>query len=290
MAPFLVPVGDAQLCVDTVGREGDPAVLLIGGATSSMDWWEPELCERIAGAGRFVIRFDHRDTGQSTASPVGEPSYTGVDLSTDPLRVLDSLGIGAAHLVGVSMGGGIAQDIAVQQPDRVLSLTLIATSAAFERADPAPLPPPEPRVAATFEPTQEDDLDWDNPVAVVDRMVEEHRPFAGSLGLDEESVRAISRLVVERTTDVQASVTNHWLVVGGDAGDPHTMAEILAPTLVLHGADDPLFPLAHGQALASEIRGARLVTLEGMGHEVPPRALWDVVVPEIVEHTRQDAS
>ena len=177
MPVSMVKVGDAELCVDTYGEPGDPAVLLMGGATSSMDWWEPGFCERIASAGRFVIRFDNRDTGQSTTCPVGEPSYTGADLSNDPLRILDALGIERAHLVGVSMGGGIAQGIAVEHPERVLSLTLIATSAAYERSDPTPLPPPEPRVAATFE--QDDDLDWDDPDAVVDQMVEVHRVYAG---------------------------------------------------------------------------------------------------------------
>jgi len=283
MPVSMVPVGDAELCVDTFGASSDPAVLLMGGATSSMDWWEPEFCERIASARRFVIRFDNRDTGQSTTSPVGEPSYTGDDLSADPLRILDALHVERAHLVGVSMGGGIAQDIAARHPDRVLSLTLIATSAAFDRSDPSPLPPPEPRIAATFE--QDDDVDWDDTEAVVDQMVEVHRLYAGSLGLDEERVRAISRAVVERSHDVRASVTNHWLVVGGGDDQPHTMADIVAPTLVLHGTDDPFFPLAHGRALAAEIAGARLLPLEGMGHEVPPQALWDVVVPAIVEHT-----
>ena len=116
-------------------------------------------------------------------------------------------------------------------------------------------------------------------------MVEVHRMYAGSLGLDEERVRAISRVVVERSHDVEASVTNHWVVGGGGEDEPHTMADVRRPTLVLHGTDDPFFPLAHGEALAAEIDGARLVPLEGMGHEVPPRALWDVVVPLIVEHT-----
>jgi pimeloyl-ACP methyl ester carboxylesterase len=231
-----------------------------------------------------VIRYDHRDTGQSTASPLGQPSYTGADLSADPLRVLDALEVDRAHLVGVSMGGGIAQDIAVEHPARVLSLTLIATSAAFDRVDDSPLPPPEPRLAELEQ--GEDDLDWTDQDAVVDRMVEVHRTYAGSLGIDEDRVRSISRQVVERTHDVAASVTNHWLVVGGgDDGPAHTMAEIDAPTLVMHGTDDPLFPLAHGEALAREIRGARLVRLQGMGHEPPPRALWDMVVPAIVEHT-----
>jgi pimeloyl-ACP methyl ester carboxylesterase len=283
MTGSMVSVGDAELCVETFGHEGDPAVLLMGGATSSMDWFEPEFCERIAAAGRYVIRFDHRDTGQSSGSPLGEPSYTGADLSADPVRLLDALGVQSAHLVGVSMGGGIAQDIAVEHPDRVLSLTLIATTAAFDRADPAPLPPPDPRLA---DEAPADDLDWGDQEAVVDQMVEVHRLYAGSLGEDDGLVREISRRVVERTLDVRASVTNHWLVVGGGGDGPHhTMAEIDVPTLVMHGSDDPLFPAAHGRALAAEIRGAALVPLEGMGHEVPPRSLWDVVVPAIIEHT-----
>jgi len=287
MAISHVSVGDAELCVDTFGDASDPAVLLMGGATSSMDWWEPELCERLAAPGRFVIRFDNRDTGQSTSSPVGEPSYTGADLSADPLRLLDALGIASAHLVGVSMGGGIAQDIAVQHPDRVRSLTLIATTAAFDRVGTLPLPPPEARLAATFEQDDSDDVDWEDPEACVAKMVDVQRLYAGARWFDEEHVRAVARLVVGRTRDLRASVTNHWIVVGGGDEVPHSMTEIDTPTLVLHGTEDPLFPFPHGQALAAEISGAVLLPLEGMGHEVPPRGLWDVVVPAIVEHTAQ---
>ena len=284
MALSMVSVGDAELCVDTIGNDSDAAVLLIGGATSSMDWWELELCERIVAAGRFVIRFDARDTGQSTQSPVGAPAYTGEDLTTDPLRILDALEVPAAHLVGVSMGGGIAQDLAVRFPGRVLSLTLIATTAAFDRASSSSLPPPDARLADVGE---DDDVvdDWADLEAVVERMVDVQRVYGGSGGFDEDRVRAIARQVVARTPDVKASVTNHWLVVGGGDSEPHTMAEVDTPTLVLHGTDDPLFPIAHGRSLASEIAGARLIELEGMGHEVPPRALWDVVVPAIVEQT-----
>ena len=284
MATTHVPVGDAELCVDTYGDEHDPAVLLMGGATSSMDWWEPDFCERLSAAGRFVIRFDNRDTGQSTSSPVGEPSYTGADLSADPLRVLDALDVGSAHLVGVSMGAGIAQDIAVQHPDRVRSLTLIATTAAFDRASEEPLPPPEARVAATFE-QDDSDVDWDDDEACIEEMVRVQRLFAGERWFDEEHVRAVARIVVGRTRDLQASVTNHWIVIGGGDDEPHSMSEIDTPTLVLHGTEDPLFPFPHGEALASEIRGATLLPLDGMGHEVPPPGLWDVVVPAIVEHT-----
>lgn len=285
MATSMIEVGGAHLCVDTFGRPGDPTILLIGGATASMDWWEPDFCRLLADAGRFVVRYDHRDTGQSTGSPLGSPAYTGEDLSTDPLRVLDGLGVASAHLVGVSMGGGIAQDLAVRAPARLLSLTLVATTAALQRSGTSPLPAPEPRLAATFDVTDADP-DWTDQRAVVDRMVEVNRIYAGSVGFEEPRVRQISRIVVGRTPDVAASVSNHWLVVGGgEDEEPPAMAAIGQPTLVLHGSEDPLFPLPHGEALAAEIPGARLLVLEGMGHEVPPRAFWDVVVPAVVAHT-----
>jgi pimeloyl-ACP methyl ester carboxylesterase len=284
MTVSMVPAGKAELCVETFGKPEDPAILLIGGATSSMDYWQPDFCHLLADAGRFVVRYDHRDTGQSSSSPAGSPDYTGDDLTDGPVHVLDALGISAAHLVGVSMGGGIAQDVAATQPERVLSLTLIATTAAFERADPAPLPPPEPRVADTFS-QGAPDVDWSDEDAVVEANLDALRPFAGSLGVDEEEMREVSRVVVRRTRDMAASVTNHWLVVSTGDEPARTMADLDVPTLVLHGTDDPLFPFPHGEALAAEIRGARLVALPGMGHEVPPRPLWDLVVPAILEHT-----
>ncbi len=283
MTISMIPAGKAELCVETFGRPENPAILLIGGATSSMDYWQPEFCRLLADAGRYVVRYDHRDTGQSTSSPAGQPDYTGDDLADDVLHVLDGLGILAAHLVGVSMGAGIAQHLAVTQPQRVLSLTLIATTAAFERADPTPLPPPEPRVADTFD-QETPDVDWSDEEAVVQGNVDALRPYAGSLW-DEDEVRAVSRIVVRRTRDMAASVTNHWLVIGTGEESPHTMADIDVPTLVLHGTEDPLFPFPHGEALAAEIRGAKLVPMPGMGHEFPPRPLWDVVVPAIVELT-----
>ena len=273
-----------RLCVDAVGSPQDPTVLLTGGATSSMDWWEPGFCERLASAGRHVVRFDTRDTGESTQWPAGEPGYTGDDLALDPLRVLDALGVDAAHLVGVSMGGGIAQDLAVRFPERVRSLTLIATSCAFDRVGSAPLPPPEPRIRAAFE-DPEPDLDWTDEDAVVEEMVRVQRLYAGADLFDEDRVRSIARTVVRRTPDVRAAVTNHWLVVGGGEGSTTTMADVRAPTLVVHGSDDPLFPLPHGEALAAEIAGARLLVVPGMGHEVPPESTWDVVVPAVVELT-----
>jgi pimeloyl-ACP methyl ester carboxylesterase len=279
-----VNAGDAELCVETFGDPNDPAIVLIAGAASSMDWWEPEFCTRLAGGGRLVVRYDHRDTGGSTACPPGKPAYSSDDLGTDPLRILDALGIARAHLVGVSMGGGIAQWLAAHHPGRVRTLTLIATSAAGEREPATPLPPPEPRIRRLFE-DPPPPPDWRDRTAVVDRAVEDLRVYAGAL-FDEGRVRRIAETVADRTRDIEASTTNHWLVVGGESA-PFRMAELAVPTLVLHGSDDPMFPLEHGRALAAAVPGARLVELPGMGHEAPPPVTWDVVVPEILRLTGQ---
>src|SRR4051812_15302333 len=183
MTQQLVAVPGAELCVEAFGTSADPAVLLLAGMAMSMDWWETAFCERLAGAGRYVIRYDHRDTGRSTCWPPGEPDYSADDLSTDPLRVLDALDIERAHLVGMSMGGGITQALAARHPERIRTMTLIATSPAGALADERPLPPPEPRLAATFtDPTPEPD--WHDRAAVVEHLVDEQRPYAGAFGLD----------------------------------------------------------------------------------------------------------
>jgi pimeloyl-ACP methyl ester carboxylesterase len=284
VAEQIVTSDGVQLCLETFGDPGDAALLLISGMSASMDWWDVGLCERLASEGRYVIRYDHRDTGRSEASPVGEPSYTAADLSTDPLRILDALGIARAHVAGISMGGGIAQDLAALHPDRILTVTLISTSPAGARADPSDLPSAEPRIAATFGAPAPDPA-WDDRDAVVEHLVENERRCAGSLGFDEERVRRLAKIVVGRSRDIEASLKNHWAVVVDAEAIEFRLAEIQVPTLVLHGTADPLFPIAHGEALAAEIPGASLIALEGMGHEVPPPRLWDVVVPAIVRHT-----
>src|SRR5262245_12424473 len=215
MAERIVTVPGAELCLETFGDPGDPPVLLLSGAASSMDWWEPGFCERLAARGRYVARYDHRDTGRSSASPPGRPTYTFNDLADDPLRILDALGLHSAHLVGISMGGGIAQQLAAVHPDRVRTLTLLATTNAGERADHSELPSMSPEVRATFT-DPPPDPDWSDPEAVLDRLVEDLRPYAGSLGYDEEHVRGIGRTVVARTRDMASSSRNHWLLDGED--------------------------------------------------------------------------
>jgi pimeloyl-ACP methyl ester carboxylesterase len=248
-----------------------------------MDWWDDEFCERLAAGPRFVVRYDLRDTGQSVSYEPGAPQYTGSDLVADAVGLLDALEIRRAHVVGISMGGGIAQHVALDYPQRVASLTLMSTSPggpdlpsmSDELASSFANPPPPP--------------DWSDRAAVIDYLVEDLRPYEGSFPFDEAGVRALVARIVDRTANIEATMTNHWILDSGE-GQPvrPRLGEVRAPTLVLHGTEDPLFPIAHGEALAAEIPGARLLPLEGMGHQVPPRPLWDEVVAAILEHTTED--
>ncbi|GIH10173.1 hypothetical protein Rhe02_82400 [Rhizocola hellebori] len=279
MPEQMVAVNGAELCVESFGEPRSPAILLIGGAACSMDLWSPRLCELLAAQGRQVIRYDHRDTGRSTSYPPGAPGYTGPDLAADAAGLIDALSGGRAHLVGLSMGGGIAQYLAVHQPEKVATLTLMSTS-------PGPagdLPPPAKRIREAFEnPLPEPD--WADPAAVADYLVESERPYAGPKSFDEAQARAVAQLVVARTVNVESSAKNHWLLEGGEEVRPR-LAEVSAPTLVIHGTEDPFFPPGHGEALAREITGARLLLLDGVGHQAPPPSTWDTVVTAIARHT-----
>jgi pimeloyl-ACP methyl ester carboxylesterase len=278
--PTMVLANGVDLCVQTFGDPESPAILLIGGAATSMDWWEEEFCERLASGPRFVIRYDLRDTGQSVSYEPGAPQYGGPDLVTDAVGLLDALRLARAHVVGMSMGGGIAQRLALDHADRVASLTLIATSPGG-----ADLPPMSDELRAWFE-EPPPEPDWSDRQAVVDYIVEDLREHAGTLPFDEEEMRALAGRIVDRTVNIASSMKNHYLLEGGEPVRLR-LDELTAPTLVLHGTDDPLFPFGHAEALAAEIPGARLLALEGMGHELPPRPIWDQVVAAILDHTAE---
>src|SRR5687767_14332895 len=153
-----VELNGAELCVDTIGDPSHPPVLLIMGGAGSMDRWEEPFCERLAAAGRFVIRYDHRDTGRSTCYPPGEPGYSGDDLAADALAILDRLGVERAHLAGISMGGGIVQRIAIEHPERVSGVTLMSTSPAGTGGPE--LPPASEAMQAVFGGEQPAEPDW----------------------------------------------------------------------------------------------------------------------------------
>jgi len=284
MTEAMVQVNGVDLCVGTFGDPGAAAILLISGAAASMDWWDAELCGRLAAGGRFVIRYDHRDTGRSVSYPPGAPGYTGLDLIGDALGLIDTLAGGRAHLVGISMGGAIAQHLTIEHPDRVATLTLISTSPSGPGGPENDLPPMADRLAAVFaDPAP--DPDWSDRDAVVEYLVDTDRPFEGPDSFDEAYVRNLARRIVDRTINLESSSKNHWLVEDGGEDTRPRLGEVTAPTLVIHGTEDPLFPPGHGAALAREIAGATLLLLHGVGHQVPPPATWDLVVPAILRHT-----
>ncbi|MDD7967617.1 alpha/beta fold hydrolase [Actinomycetospora lemnae] len=277
---MLVDVDEGvQLCVETLGDPDAPVLLLIGGGGWSMDWWDDDLCARLVDRGLRVVRYDPRDTGASTTWPAGSPGYTGQDMTSDALAVLDALGVERAHVTGLSMGGGIAQELALAHRDRVAALTLIATTA----VDPSvgDLPGPTPAIQAVFA-DEGPGPDWSDPAAAVTALVEAERPFAGPDAFDETRVRAIAERVVARSRDV-AAAGNHFLLEGGSTGPTDLAALAGLPTLVVHGDADPLFPVEHGRALAAAIPGARLLEIPGMGHQVPPEPAWGRFVGALLD-------
>ncbi len=280
-AERLVRANGVDLCIETFGNAADATVLLMAGATSSMDWWEEGLCERIASGGRFVVRYDQRDTGRSATYEAGAPEYTEADLLHDALGILDALGFGSAHVVGMSMGGGMAQWLAIAYPERVSTLTLVSTSPGSGAA----LPPMSDELRATFA-NPPPDPDWTDREAVVDSIVEGWRPYHGTRPFDGVRLREIAERVVDRSTNIESSMKNHWLIESGERTPGRAeLRRITAPTLVVHGTSDPLFTLPHGEALAREIPDARLLPLEGMGHGYPPEWTWPVFVPALLDHT-----
>ncbi|WP_419999754.1 alpha/beta fold hydrolase [Streptomyces boninensis] len=280
----LLHVNGIDICAEAFGDPADPALLLIGGAEASMDWWDDELCERLAAGGRRVIRYDTRDTGRSTTFPPGAPPYKGEALLTDAVGVLDALGIAAAHIVGISAGGGIAQHLAAHHPDRVITLTLMSTTPDGPGGPGgAELPPPTEAVQRMFAEGGDEGPDWSDRESVIAHFMKGERAFSGAIPVDEDRIRRIVTRAFDRSPSM-ASAQNHWQLEGGESlGDG--LAKITVPTLVLHGTEDPLFPYPHGEALARAIPGARLVPLPGMGHQMPPPEVWDVVTTEILRNT-----
>jgi pimeloyl-ACP methyl ester carboxylesterase len=186
-----------------------------------------------------------------------------------------------AHVVGQSAGGALAQVLALDHPERVASLTLVATSPAGPDPD---LPPMTDEAGAAFAAIAEPD--WSDRAAVIEYLTEQWRASVSrSQPFDEEGTRALCARVVDRTTNMESSLKNPYAAEGSDRWRER-LGGLDVPTLVVHGTEDPLFPLGHGVALAREIPGAELLTLEGGGHELARRD-WDVVVPAILRISRE---
>lgn len=262
---MFVTTPGARIAVQLDGPEQGAPLLLVMGATTSMLGWPQALVAGLMADGFRVIRFDHRDTGLSTCNG---PDYAVEDMAADTLAVMDALGLERVHLAGMSLGGLIGQMLAVDAPHRLASLTLIA-------AEPLGWDgPPLPGIAPAFMdhfagfPT----LDWFDRAAVADFLLGIARLCAGT-GAPFDAVaesRTIAR-VLDRSPDPAAAFRHGALTLARDWTG--ATRRIALPVQVVHGADDPILPLPNGRALAASIPGAGLTVMDGVGHELPDRAL-----------------
>jgi pimeloyl-ACP methyl ester carboxylesterase len=252
--------------------------------------WDDEFCEQLAGSGFHVIRFDNRDIGLSThlhdrgtpellallaGRPAPPPPYSLLEMAEDTVGLLDALGICSAHVVGASMGGMIAQQVAISHPSRVRTLTSIMSTPSRDvgRSQPSALqtillPPPTDQASA------------------VERMLTVYRVI-GSPGypLDEERLASVARESFDRGYD-PAGVARQFAAIVVSPDRAPGLRAVTAPTLVIHGADDPLVEVDGGVATAEAVPGSRLVVIPGMGHNLPSE-LWPQVIGEIVTHVRK---
>ena len=285
-------VGRIELAYETFGDTDAPPMLLIAGLATQMLGWDEQFCMQLADKGFHVIRFDNRDVGRSThLDDAGVPNlrammrgrgrsaapYTLVDMAEDTAGLLDTLGLESAHVVGMSMGGMIAQQLAISHPHRVRTLTSMMSTpsravgqARLKAQRVLFLPPATDQEAAA------------------ERAIKVYRVI-GSPGypLDEGRVADVARRSFARGNDPAGVARQYAAIVVSPDRSPGLRA-LTIPTLVIHGEDDPLVQVDGGRATAKTVPGARLVVVPGMGHDLPQQ-LWPQLVDEIVTHARARA-
>jgi pimeloyl-ACP methyl ester carboxylesterase len=277
-----IKVNGVELDVETAGDPADPPVLLVGVTTLS---WPDELCAALSG--RYVVRYDLRDAGQSTFVDPDAPAYDLRDLVTDASELLVALGLGRTHVVGMGVGGFIAQLIALDHPDQVASLTLISTRPVAPGPVDPDLPDHAPEIMGQLFGRAQPD--WTDRDSVADYMTGLARLTSGSRGFGEQDVRATAESVFDRagrTAKAQraSQLGNMFAAIDCRPRWRERLGEITAPTLVVHGDEDPFFPHGNAVALAAEIPGAALLTLPGIGRGLP-RVTWPAVVDALLRHT-----
>jgi pimeloyl-ACP methyl ester carboxylesterase len=289
MAEEFCDVGrGVTLCYETFGDPEDPPILLIMGLATQMIAWHEDFCEQLADRGFYVVRFDNRDIGRSTHFDFSPPSvgqmvtrrfgpeqYTLEDMADDSAALLRELGLAPAHVVGASMGGMIAQTLAARHPDVVRSLvSIMSTSGNRWRGGPAPSvyrfllrPPPRDR----------------------DGYIERSAAVFGLVGStgfdrDEQYIRERAAQSYDRGFDPRAGGRQLGAILA--SGDrTKALKRISSPTLVIHGTVDKMVRPSGGRATARAIPGARLMMIDGMGHDLP-RGVWPQVIDAIAEHAR----
>lgn len=279
--------GDVELAYETFGVAGNPPLVLVMGLATQMLGWPDEFCEALADSGFHVVRFDNRDIGLSThldeagtpdlsplfaGQPITTAPYSLADMADDTIRLVDAIGLGRVHLVGASMGGMIAQEVALRHPERLLSLTSIMST-----TSPNVGPPTPAASAALFIPPATTESEAAERAIAVYRVI-------GSPGhpLDEVALSARAQESFRRAND-PAGVARQLAAIHASGDRTERLRRLGVPTLVLHGEDDPLVQVDGGRATAAAVPGARLVTWPGMGHDLP-RGIWPDVIGEITAH------
>jgi pimeloyl-ACP methyl ester carboxylesterase len=281
-------VGELELCYETFGSATAPPLLLIMGLASQMLLWDDQFCEQLAARGFRVIRFDNRDIGRSShlrgaviptrwqllRRSARGAAYALEDMAADSVGLLDHLKIGAAHIVGASMGGMIAQVVAIEHPERVLSLVSIMSTT----GDPK-VGRPQPRMMMRLMRKGQRERD-----AYIEDHIATYRAIGSqTYDFEEEYKRERAARLFDRGVYPAGSARQ----LGAVASAPDrtgALAGVRVPTTVIHGDADPLVDVSGGRATAEAIPGARLVIFPGMGHDMP-RALWPEIIDAIVETT-----
>jgi pimeloyl-ACP methyl ester carboxylesterase len=277
--------GGIELAYERFGDPSDPPLLLIMGLATQMLGWPDELCAGLAERGLSVIRFDNRDVGLSThlhdapppdlaqalAGDTSSASYTLSDMAADTAGLLDALGVESAHVVGASMGGMIAQTLAIEHPQRVRTLTSIMSTT----GDPGVGGASQQALGVLLAPPARDRAE------AIERTVATFRVI-GSPGyeFDEAGLRERAGLSFDRAYD-PVGVGRQLLAILAYGDRTPRLRELRVPTLVIHGEEDPLVRVSGGRATAAAIPGAELVVVDGMGHDLP-RALWPAIIERIV--------
>jgi pimeloyl-ACP methyl ester carboxylesterase len=297
MAEELAQIGDIEIAYEEFGDSRDPVLLLVMGLGIQMLGWDDEFCGLLAAEGFRVVRFDNRDAGRSTRYDGPAPDWQALiagdsataaylldDMADDAVALLDHLGIGAAHVVGASLGGMIAQTVAIRYPERVLSLTSIQSRPGDSQSG---RPHPE-AIGALFNPPPDDRE------GIAEWAVENWQVI-GSPGfeMDAEALRARARASYDRGYNPRG-VSRQLAAIIASGDRTGELAKLDVPTLVIHGEDDPLIDVSGGRATAAAIPGAKLIVIPGMGHDLP-RELWPRFVEEIAANaaragTRTDAA
>jgi pimeloyl-ACP methyl ester carboxylesterase len=279
----IIEANGINLCYEEVGSPGDPCLLLVTGFKGQLTAWRPELLALFAAEGLRVVSFDNRDAGLSSKTPADFPfslealPYTVADMALDAVGLLDHLDVEAAHIVGVSMGGIIAQVMAIEHSSRVLTMASIMSTTGDPTVGQAT---PEAQAAA-LAPVPDDRT------AAIEHHVKVHRLVSGR-HFDEAQTREDATTAFDRSNYPQGGAYQVAAVMA-DGDRTERLGAVRCPTIVIHGAVDPLVAVSGGQATAQAIPGAELVVLEDMGHELPP-ALFPQIVDAVVRNIRRGCS